>query len=240
MPKGAPFSDAVRQQTISDYKVMSAAKAAAKNGVSYSIVVKWVADWRASEAKKADAEETPVKRPFVIKKTPKPEPVAAAPEPAPLSLAVPARRELREVKAAPVLAAPAPTPEDARVEDSPPPSAPPTPPSRPSWGYKGFGCDFAGTARFLIGRLYPVNNQPIWTLFKMLLDQGGDLEVISPYHSKDGNDYYFSIRLDGAGTFYTAHFHGPLVGSKFTLNRAVVFHKSDSYELNFVKRNPTS
>ena len=160
------------------------------------------------------------KKKFIIKKKPTPPPTpepAPAPEPDWMSYL-----EVAKSKAKTAL--------ETLKQATPPPT-----PERHSFGYKGFGCDFYRTARFFIERLHPYNNQAIWNLFRMILENGGDLEVISPYHSKDGKDYYFSIRINTDVCFYTAHIHGSLIGSRFNLERVVAFYRNDSYEMIFTK-----
>ena len=229
MPKGVAIAEDIREAIMADVRAgMSQNAAGKKHGVSASSVSRWI---REEEHAKA---VTPKK--FVPKgRSPAltPMPVLA------LDLLVAERRQPREAKSVLMMPVPQQTP-DMRVSESASVSSQAsTPKWRPSWGYKGLGFDYEGTARFVIDRLYPTCHQMVWAFLKNTLREGGDLQVISPYHSKDGADYYYSIRVDApSGAFYTAHLHGPLIGTKFTLQRAVVYHKSDSYEMLFVKRNP--
>lgn len=252
MPVLIPFETKV--EAIKAYLSSNKGQAeiAKEFGVSHISLFRWSKNEEIVAAARAAMKAAPKK--FTPKpKMPEPEP---EPEPEPNTIESPPEpdwqkwlEEGRErsrmlLEKAQEAAAAADAAAAAAAAPSPPPSSQPSPEPasfaamRPSWGYKGFGCDFAKTARFLINRIYPTTNTPMWMYLRLMLQVGAELEVISPYHSKDGTDYYYSISITHDGTIYTAHLYGPLIGSRFDLTRAVLYYKRDSYEMTFVKRNP--
>jgi transposase-like protein len=213
------FAPGEKERIIEDYKTMTAAEVAKKYGRTKASIISMVQ----KEREKAKAAPAPEPKRFVAKsKTPE---LPPAPEPIMATYTLQPRRDAKEPNTPPPQPKPQPTPEMVPLGEA------------KTIGYKGIGCDFKRTAEFLIRRLMPVNFRSIWLLMRYIIDGGGWVEVVSPYHTKDGKEYYFSIKVvEHDSYYYTAHLYGVLIGTHFTISRASIQRKGEDYDLTFKAR----
>lgn len=119
------------------------------------------------------------------------------------------------------------------------PKRDPSPP-RPV-GYKGTGPNYNGIAKLILGnaKCERGGDELVHRLIQDAVKAGALLEMVSPYHIKDGKGY-FSVQIT-LNTYNrcVAHLYGTFDGTLYICDAIDYFHFSKTYSVAIKERSPS-